>query len=211
MALIKEMHIFAQAFWLENVFLRLSRRDFMQGIENIKITLRRGDWWYWENNDPLAISPKTGSIKAGPMHGEWALEQRGAAVEWKLDQWGAAFAEMKGLKQLEMDLETSDDKIEELKAIATNALTWKFPAYSRGGVEMVLSSDSSKPKWMTWEGPICYWSDSCPQCGQRTTCLVADPPNRGCVERARRKAAGLGPLCHVVSLRWKVSRKHARD
>ena len=29
----------------------------MQSIEKMKITLRRGDWWFWENSAQLGINP----------------------------------------------------------------------------------------------------------------------------------------------------------
>lgn len=183
----------------------------MQGIENILITMRRGDWWNWETSEPLALSPKKGTVKADSMHQEWALERHGISVPWHPDQWGSSFAHMKALKQLDLEFETSDDKKDELKALAAQALTWKFPAHSQAeGVEMVLSADGLEPKWSNWEGPECFFSDNCAYCGQYAQCLVTDPPNIGCVERAKRKMEGKGPLCHVVRLKWKIARKSAR-
>lgn len=210
--MVKEVHLFVQAFWLEGVFSRVAKRDFMKGIQTIRITMRRGDWWNWETSEPLALCPKSGTIKADSMHRQWALERNGTSVAWQPHQWGSSFAHMKGLRQLELEFETSDDKMGELKAIATHALTWKFPAHSQAeGVEMVLSADGLQPIWSTWEGPMCYWSDNCSYCGHYVQCLVADPPNRGCVERAKLKGEGKGPLCHVVRLKWKIARKHERD
>jgi hypothetical protein len=56
--MVKEIHLFTQMFWLEQTFSSLCKQDFMEGIEKVKITLRRSDWWWNENNYPLGINPK---------------------------------------------------------------------------------------------------------------------------------------------------------
>jgi hypothetical protein len=44
--LVREVHLFTQMFWLEGSLMRLCKHDLPQGIEKIKITVRRGDWWW---------------------------------------------------------------------------------------------------------------------------------------------------------------------
>jgi len=58
MELIKEIHLFTQLFWLEQTFPIFSGSSFLQGMEKLKITIRRGDWWLNEKNVPLGINPQ---------------------------------------------------------------------------------------------------------------------------------------------------------
>jgi hypothetical protein len=210
MELVKEIHLFTQSFWLEGVFLRMVRRDFLQRIEKVKITIRRGDWWWNESNHLLAINPQRGSGNdAQQMLRDWNAEKQGKTIPWNVNGWGYAFAHMKGLKELEMEFETSDDKKDELLAIVRKAKTWEFPACPmKGDIDLVLSADEFEPKWSTWQGPMCYWSDFCPYCAQSMDCTVVDPPNKGCTERMRLRKEGMGPLCHVATLRWRIRRRH---
>ena len=114
--------------------------------------------------------------------------------------WGYAFTKLKGLKELEMELETSDDKKDELMAIVEKAKTWRFPF--RDG--LVLSAEGMPVSANTWQGSMYHWSNFCPYCGRPNDCEKAEPPRKGCSERMRLRAEQKGPLCHVVSLRWKV-------
>ena len=59
--LVKEIHLFTQLFWLEGKFPYLCKESFMQGIEKVKITIRRGDWWWNERNEQLGINPQRGT------------------------------------------------------------------------------------------------------------------------------------------------------
>lgn len=43
LALVRRVHLFAQQFWLENSLQHVCKLGVMQGIEHLKITLRRGD------------------------------------------------------------------------------------------------------------------------------------------------------------------------
>lgn len=60
LAMVKEVQIFVQLFWLEQSFPNLARQEFMQGIEKLTLTIRRGDWWYNESNAPLVLNPQRG-------------------------------------------------------------------------------------------------------------------------------------------------------
>jgi len=202
MALVKEVHLFTQLYWLEGSFPHLCGQQFMQGIEKLKITIRRGDWWWNERNAPLGINPQRGDGDSAQMIRDWAAEKYGRPVRWNPSGWGCAFAELKGLKKLEIELETSDDKKDELMAIVEKAKTWKFPF----GENLVLSAEGMPISTSTWQGPMCYWSERCPYCGERkaANCKMEEPPRKGCEDRMRWRAEGKGPICHVVSLRWKV-------
>lgn len=200
MDLVKEIHFFTQLFWLEHTFPDFCQRDFLQGMERVKITIRRGDWWWNERNASLEINPQRGhSSQAGTMLSDWAAENNGRVIPWDPSGWGCAFGQLKSLKELTMEFETSEDKKTELLAIAEKARTWRFPL--REGA--VLSTEGAKASLRTWETPKIYWSDYCPYCSSPNTCRKVDPPNEGCEKRQKLRAEDKGPVCYIASLKWK--------
>jgi hypothetical protein len=86
LALVKQMHLFTQMFWLEQTFPVFCQQDFMRGIQALKITIRRGDWWWNERNRPLVISPHRQTVQhhfcVGQMHEDIAQQQRGGVTPW---------------------------------------------------------------------------------------------------------------------------------
>ena len=60
----------------------------MQGISKLKITIRRGDWWWNERNAPLGINPQRGNGDVVRMRQDWEAERRGQVIEWRRDGWG---------------------------------------------------------------------------------------------------------------------------
>jgi hypothetical protein len=200
--MVKEIHLFTQMFWLEQTFSSLCKQDFMQGIEKVKITLRRSDWWWNENNYPLGLNPKTGDSNVSLMHQEMAAAKKGQGGPWKLTAWGTAFLHLESLKELEIELETSEDKLDELKAIVEHAKTWRFPF--RNG--MVLSTEGMEVKEGSWSAPFCLWSHKCPSCGSQGLCRgVAVPPPKNCADRTRLRMQNKGPDCYSFTLKWKVA------
>ena len=196
--LVKEIHLFTQLFWLEREsFFRLTEEDFMQGIEKVKVTIRRGDWWFNERNTPLGISPQRSDGNAVHMQRDWEAEKRGLAIPWRAGGWGCAFGNLKGLKELEMEFETTEDKVVELGKIVENARTWKFPLNDG----KVLSTEGLEGKTWKWRGPLCLWCERCPYCRGRAICKGTEVP---CMEKKLLINMGLGPECTVMSLRWRV-------
>jgi hypothetical protein len=197
--LVKEIHLFTQLYWLEDgSFFSLTEQDFMQGIEKVKITIRRGDWWWNERNAPLGINPQRGNGNAIQMQRDWEAEKRGTVIAWRESGWGCAFGNLQGLKELEMEFETSEDKVVELGKIVEKARTWKFPL--KDG--KVLSTEGLEANTWKWRGPLCLWSEQCPYCFGRSNCQGMNSP---CVEKRRLRNLGLGPECTVMSLRWRVA------
>jgi hypothetical protein len=196
----------------------------MQGIEKVKITIRRGDWWWNESNHLLGINPQRGNGEAKQMHDDWRREKEGNVLHWNPNGWGCAFSRLPSLKELEMEFETSDDKKDELMAIVEKAKTWEFPltlpppksphersesgqeGEIEGKTKLVLSTEGLEPKISTWQSSMCYWSERCPNCHATRDCMKVDPPNAKCTERMRLRGLDLGPLCYVVSLRWRVKK-----
>lgn len=201
LSLVKEIHCFTQMYWLEDSFIKLCREDFMQGLDKIKLTIRRGDWWHNESNHPLGINPQRGGSNVLGMKKDWKAEKDGRVIPWTEGRWGCAFKRLKGLKELEIEFETSEDKLNELKDIVEHAKTWKFPM--RDG--MVLSSERLSTKKSTWRGTMCYWSQTCPYCSGNNTCGKKETDINGCRERARLRALKLGPMLTMISVRWKLA------
>ncbi|KAJ1331593.1 hypothetical protein MN608_05053 [Microdochium nivale] len=147
----RSVRLFTQQFWLEDTDHYLQaiypgRPRWFAPLEHLHITLRRGDWWDWERNQPLKISPYRRSLQsASDMLADMArLAARGSShdgttgpfgdgdVEDQHDMfehksWGLAFREMTNLKTLTMDFETAEDKKEELDRIVEWSIKWRFP------------------------------------------------------------------------------------
>jgi hypothetical protein len=195
-------------FWLERTFIDLCKQDFMQGIEKVKITLRRGDWWWNENNCALGINPKTSDSNVNVMKHDWVAEEKGQGAPWKPTGWGSAFSHLKSLEELEMELETSEDKLDELKAIVEHAKMWRFPLKD----EMVLSTEGMEVKEGSWSSPFSYWSHTCPSCGSKGLCIDTGQPHpKNCADRIRLRMLNKGPNCYSYSLKWKVVNAKAKN
>ncbi|KAK6596015.1 hypothetical protein H4I95_09931 [Botrytis cinerea] len=93
---------------------------------------RRGDWWWNERNEALAINPYRGDADIHSMRGDMERSRRGEAPAWQAGKWGASLAGFPQLAVLEMEFETSEEKREELKVIVEWARTWEFPMGKRG-------------------------------------------------------------------------------
>jgi hypothetical protein len=138
------------------------------------------------------------------MHQDIATQVRGGVTPFLDSAWGSAFKSLPSLKELEIEFETSDDKKHELETIVKWAKTWKFPLNDG----KVLSTEGLEVTSTSWDSPLCYWSDQCPYCGShhRSHCNSEGTPNEEkCAKRARLRSSGLGPKCHIFSMRWKVA------
>ena len=207
LSLVKEIHFFTQMFWLELKFPMKCRQGFMRGIEKLRITIRKTDWWWNERNHPLVINPYRDTAQfqssIGQMHKDIAAQVRGDLFPLPNNVWGSAFKNLPSLKELEIEFETSDDKRHELDTIVKWAKTWKFPLHDG----RLLSTEGLEVTSSSWQSPFCCWSHQCPYCGSyhRSHCNSEGTPNEEkCAERAALRFSGLGPKCHIYSVRWKV-------
>lgn len=124
-------------------------------ITSLRIYLRRTDWWNWESNAPLVISPFNSSPNR-PTPGQMqqsmrALHDADQRLEPHLRSsspstvphwgcWGLLFLRMLELQTLIIDFETTDDKRSEMEAIVDWAHQhWRFPVLRR------LSGDDRDP------------------------------------------------------------------
>lgn len=116
--------------------------------------------------------------------------------------WGNAFYYLQGLKEMEIEFETSEDKKAELDEIIEWAKTWVFPA---AGKSKVLRVEDEVERW-SWETPVSYWSIRCPYCEFYNNCRKIDgiEQREECAERMNKRREGKGPICHVATVKWKV-------
>ncbi|KAL1845354.1 hypothetical protein Daus18300_014562 [Diaporthe australafricana] len=124
-------------------------------VTSLRIYLRRTDWWNWETNAPLVISPLS-SPSSRPtlqqMHdsmrvsfeADQQLEPQlrsslpSTVQQWRC--WGLLFLRMTNLQTLSIDFETSEDKKSEMETIVDWAHQhWRFPVLRR------LSGDARDP------------------------------------------------------------------
>lgn len=103
-------------------------------IDKLTLRLGRTEWWTWE--DPpfpggqypqLMLDPGMKGINPGFMQHQAEQRRRGLWTGWQGDCWGAQIAEFKGLRCLELVLETFTAKKQQLDAVIECAKTWRFP------------------------------------------------------------------------------------
>ncbi|KAF7348181.1 hypothetical protein MSAN_01771000 [Mycena sanguinolenta] len=146
---VKEVKLFTQMFWLEQSFPSMCADGVLPaGIERLRISVRRGDWWYNERKYPLFINPHRGGWLEDYVE-DVARQERGEVIPWEDGGWGAAFQWLPALQELEIEFEMSVDRKEELKVMVQRALKWRFPMGKRGvlsneGLGMVLSGWKSE-------------------------------------------------------------------
>lgn len=193
---LTDIHIVAHQLFLEDgSFMAMCKLKDMQGIRKLRITMRYCDWWDWERNLRMEMNPWGKSIElrriAGMRKVDWA--------PWKEHIWGCAFQELASLREVEMELETSEDRRQELETIIGQAQRWEFPM--TGG--RVLTTQGLQVRRYWWEGPIYAWSRLCPGC------LGTSEDQDKCLDRRLRTSAGLGPILHIAVLKWRV--KHLTE
>ena len=143
---VRYVHLFTQQFWLEdwrNQWLEFTNSWPEGGPERIRITIRHTDWWYnlLGQNSPLALDPKR---KGRARVDDCVPDDQ----PYESGSWGSRFANLKGLKELELELETSEAKRMELDTIIEKAKAWKFPL----GDGNVLVMDAERTVTSVWTG-----------------------------------------------------------
>ncbi|KAM3069472.1 hypothetical protein ACMFMF_008688 [Clarireedia jacksonii] len=171
--LVKRVTLHTQLFWLEDSFPRVAGREYLQGLEELRIVVRRGDWWWNERNARLAITPYGGSgqeVQRMENLMKMAVEER----KWGERGWGAAFQKLSRLRVLEMEFETSEDKRAELERLVEWARSWEFPMGERGVLSMrkgkgmmrdrrdVGPVEYEEVKSWEWRGKAVHWRSTAP-------------------------------------------------
>ncbi|KAJ5491631.1 hypothetical protein N7539_003198 [Penicillium diatomitis] len=119
------------------------------------ITIRHTDWWFWEDNHPLALNP---------FHEGATISQHQARLYPRPDPsraafpsqraWGNKFITMPSLEELTFEFETVMRKRDQLDNIIQRALHWKFPLRFRPGTKelIYLVADPASLRAYTWVG-----------------------------------------------------------
>ncbi|KAI1121907.1 hypothetical protein F5Y10DRAFT_282132 [Nemania abortiva] len=200
--LVRSVRLFTQQYRLEDAFPSLVRSNvWFANLEHLRITLRRSDWWDWEQNAPLRINPFKGNCQQGHtiniMRRDMSTEIED--IEFSEGAWGRAFAYMSKLKTLTIDFETSEDKRAEMEAIVAWALKWRFPL--QGGRH--LSTGGRPASKMSWRGLKHHWSDNCVSCGRF---VWNNPQGDGCPKCRETKllvSQRYGPQLLIWTCVWK--------
>lgn len=133
---LRTVHVFAQQIWLEEVgFTGFTGLWEYACPTTLIITLRHSDWWWWESEEPLNFDPK--------QEGKASTEKYSRPSDpFEPRSWGGQFRKIKGLRKLQLELETVDKKKSELDAIVDRAGGWEFTL----GDEHVLRLNKSKTR-----------------------------------------------------------------
>lgn len=209
---VRSVHLFTQQFWLEdwkNQWLAFTTSWPEGGPEKIRITIRHTDWWYnlLGENSPLALDPKRkGRAKVGDCVPDDQPYESGS--------WGSRFANLTGLKILELELETIEAKRTELDTIIEKARAWKFPL----GDGNVLVMDGEITEKSIWTGSKHFKGFNAPsipaglQLRQGSTASFSPfkPTPRSDIESGE---LGLGDTLdyYVALLTWRTQRKVEHD
>ncbi|KAJ7746711.1 hypothetical protein B0H14DRAFT_3514219 [Mycena olivaceomarginata] len=159
LSFVRELKLFTQMYWLDDDFANAcAGGDIPASVERLKITVRRGDWWYNERYHPFTVNPYRGrSLDLAEYNRDVAREVRGETIPWAANGWGGALQRLPALKELEMEFEMSVDRQQELEKVVERALRWKFPMGKRGmlsnkGLGMELS------KWQSGSDSFCVFT-----------------------------------------------------
>ncbi|KAJ7188829.1 hypothetical protein C8R46DRAFT_875210, partial [Mycena filopes] len=118
-AAVRKVRYFTQMFWLED--RKAQQWPLGLTIPKLFITIRHSDWWRWEDREDLRMKD--------PSQG-----------------WDTWIRSMTGLQEIELELETLDEKREQLEQRVEAAQGWKFPAQDGGS----LVHDGEEPRKSTW-------------------------------------------------------------
>ncbi|KAL9009823.1 MAG: hypothetical protein Q9173_005181 [Seirophora scorigena] len=146
---LRSIHIFAQQFWLEQNFAGFTQLWKISCPTHLKITIRHTDWWWWEDEAPLALDPKREDRPLAHIHSS-------PSDPFEPQSWGAQFRKIRGLQNLQLELETVKSKRPELDAIVARAPGWRFTL----GDDKILVLDESKTQRRGWVGQSLAWYDT---------------------------------------------------
>ena len=128
------------------------RAKEMANVEHFTVTLRRSDFWNWEQGRPIGLDPRLPvSVTASRMKETWAKEKAGAVIPHHPEAWGSHLRHLPNLKRFTFELEGEVAQELELRAIIEHAQQyWTFPHH--GGA---LLSAANEVDVLRWTGPPC--------------------------------------------------------
>lgn len=149
----KHAQWFVQQFWLEcdNFYFMTVSRE-MANIETLTVTLRRSDFWNWEQLRPIGIDPRwPACVTQSRMKDIWDKDIAGSPIKPHPEAWGSHMQNLKHLRRLIIEMEGEASQIDELRIIVNHAKNyWSFPHHT--GQTMKCSSRIEVEEW---QGPPC--------------------------------------------------------
>ncbi|KAJ7255254.1 hypothetical protein C8J57DRAFT_972768, partial [Mycena rebaudengoi] len=119
-AAVRRVRFFTQLTWLENRVAEIWPVGL--AVRKLAITIRHSDWWWWEVGEDLRIEE--------PSKG-----------------WGAWAGSIGPLEELKLELESIEDKREQLEERVGVATGWTFPL-TAGGSLVHNGQEAAKSTWM---------------------------------------------------------------
>ena len=116
---LARVRVYVQQFHLEGDLRTLVLLHPRFRPAHLALTLRHGDWWFWERAAPLALDAK---VAGKPVAGE----ARVAHEPFAPHSWGTAVGRIVSLRTFQLELETVRAKSAELDAIVESAKGWVF-------------------------------------------------------------------------------------
>jgi hypothetical protein len=127
-AAVKSVHIFPQLYSLNDGSTGFEQISTIEGLSvpRIDFTIRHSDWWFWENDDdPTSLRNPTGH------------------------KWGRVIQQrFKGLKEITLELESTEVKKPKLLQQAKIAAGWTFTTPEG----LILKADLTEMVSGTWMG-----------------------------------------------------------
>ncbi|KAI0021553.1 hypothetical protein F4780DRAFT_283346 [Xylariomycetidae sp. FL0641] len=168
--------------------------SWLAGVEDLRLTLRRADWWDWERNTPLKINPYRGNC--------WGLQSvykmrsdMAACYRQRAPRSGGGDGdgeEEKGVEEEEEDEEEEEEALfgpdtwgrvfehlprlrrltidfetaEDKKAEMESIVAWAARCwrFPLRGCRAYLSAAGHPVEKMSWHGAPYHWSDVCVAC-----------------------------------------------
>ena len=230
---VRSIHLYTQLFWLKSKLRvdaeasakavlgrQLDCIRLLDQIEDLRITIRRRDWWYNEDNYPLVINPFSDETDPSGAAMRKAIKdaEDGTLQSGSSFSWSNAFLSMPRLKRLVIDFETSEDKKGELERIVAWAQTWRFPVLRerqlhtfmnlrdrpspetlRTARHAYLSAKGQPVEKMSWRGLPYHWAHSCPTCEEP---FFGGNECEACVRARRLISEKKGPRLFVWTVTW---------
>lgn len=173
-----------QQYWLEcDNFLFACTSAEMAHVEDLTVTLRRSDWWNWEQSQPIGLDPRLPvAVTASRMKETWTRELGGRAphegditkehqpgvmvVPHHPNAWGSHLRHMAHLRRFTFEIEGELSQNSELQAIVRHASQhWTFRHHSGRFMHM----EKGNVGVHRWTGPPCLAARAPPDTFQRVS------------------------------------------
>lgn len=127
----------------------------MTNVETLTVTLRRSDFWNWEQLRPIGIDPRwPACVTQSRMKDIWNKDIAGTPIKAHPEAWGSHIQNLKHLKLLIIELEGEMSQHDELKLIVNHAkYYWSFPHHTGGQMTCTGALEVEE-----WQGPPCMAS-----------------------------------------------------